>query len=103
MVGVVDPPVAKVILEAPAHLHMIVIGDGDIPLVKEGVDIPPEEHPVGDLVALLDAEGDDMGSLEDRQGPLFADGAATVIGVGHHHLEGPLPNAIGRSGMPKPG
>ena len=82
MVGVVDSPVAVVISEAWTHFDVIIGGDGDIPLVKEGVDIPPEEHSVGDLVALLDAEGDDVGSLEDRQGPLFADGAATVIGVG---------------------
>lgn len=90
VVEVVDLAVAEVLAQAATDLDVMVRRDRDVAVVKQRVDVGPEEDAVGDLVRAVGGVGADVRGLEDRECLFAADSTAPFVGVGDRHSKSAL-------------
>lgn len=83
-------PIVEIVLEPAAHEETAIGGDGHVSLVKEAVDVGPQEEAVVELVLASHPHGEDVGGVQDRERLLSRDGASALVVVRDQDPERPL-------------
>ena len=94
VVFVIVLAVAVVFVQAVAYFQDEVFGNGQVAVIKEGMEIGAEQNAVGDIMGAIQGVWLDMGSLEHGQRLFAADSAAAVIGIRHQDAESALAKAM---------